>query len=340
MSEIREVKIGNIVPNAHRDMATYPLVEKKIESLMRSINDPDVGFWEGIIARPAGTRVELAFGHHRLEAARRCGLVKLPVIIKDLTDQQMLQYMGRENGEDYSTDFLIMLNTWEGAFSFGRRDAQKPEALDIARLLGWVRIAASGETDRMNETAQACAAAHALIVGGYMVRSDLEGLSVKSAKEIVTRAQSRMEQISKMAAQTQRPAKEVEHAKQMVAKGAKATAGQVQRGEIAQKDLRAKVDVNAYKAAAESKAKPSPLFAVFGASVANSIDGMLKSDGAAQRLEEIVKVVNSVTMSEDFDVLRKIDFYLGEVSIRAQGWQKRLIPSEKKVTPLKSIKGA
>jgi ParB-like chromosome segregation protein Spo0J len=339
MSEIREVKIGNIVPNAHRDMATYPLVEKKIESLMRSINDPDVGFWEGIIARPAGTRVELAFGHHRLEAARRCGLTKLPVIIKDLTDQQMLQYMGRENGEDYSTDFLIMLNTWEGAMNFRRHDAGNSQPIDIAQLLGWTRLADGGGV-RMNETAQACAAAHALIVGGYMVRSDLEGLSVRAAKEIVTRAQSRMEQISKMAAQTQRPAKEVEHAKQMVAKGAKATAGQVQRGEIAQKDLRAKVDVNTYKAAAETKAKPSPLFAVFGASVANSIDGMLKSDGAAQRLEEIVKVVNSVTMSEDFDVLRKIDFYLGEVSIRAQGWQKRLIPSEKKITPLKSIKGA
>ena len=35
------------------------------------------------------------------------------MIVRDLTDQQMLELMGRENGEDYSTDFLVMLNTWE-----------------------------------------------------------------------------------------------------------------------------------------------------------------------------------------------------------------------------------
>jgi hypothetical protein len=30
----------------------------------------------------------------------------------------MLQFMGRENGEDYNAEFLVMLNTWEAAARF------------------------------------------------------------------------------------------------------------------------------------------------------------------------------------------------------------------------------
>jgi hypothetical protein len=49
----------------------------------------------------------------------------------------MLQYMGRENGEDYATDYLVMLNTWDGAVEFFGRAQKKSKPLDIARLLGW-----------------------------------------------------------------------------------------------------------------------------------------------------------------------------------------------------------
>ena len=37
----------------------------------------------------------------------------------------MLQFMGRENGEDYNADFLVMLETWEAATrSIADRDRQ------------------------------------------------------------------------------------------------------------------------------------------------------------------------------------------------------------------------
>jgi len=55
-----------------------------------------------------------------------------PIIERKLTDEQMLQFMGRENGEDYKSDFNIMLNTWDGAIKFsgtGKSD------VEIARLL-------------------------------------------------------------------------------------------------------------------------------------------------------------------------------------------------------------
>ena len=94
-----------------RLLKTYPFNERKIETLCRSIKD--VGLWEGVIARRKGNRFELAFGHHRREAARRSKLKTIPVIVRDLSDEQMLQFMGRENAEDYNADFLVMLETWE-----------------------------------------------------------------------------------------------------------------------------------------------------------------------------------------------------------------------------------
>jgi hypothetical protein len=73
--------------------------------------------------------------------------------------------MGRQNGEDYSVDYLVMLNTWEAALTFLSADSTaKRQAIDIARLLGWT--SKSGYEDQMTKVAKACNAGHALIVGG------------------------------------------------------------------------------------------------------------------------------------------------------------------------------
>jgi ParB-like chromosome segregation protein Spo0J len=64
-----------------------------------------------VIGRPVGRRYQLAFGHHRIEAARRTGVAEMQLLVEDMDDRQMLQLMGRENGEDYSANFLVMLST-------------------------------------------------------------------------------------------------------------------------------------------------------------------------------------------------------------------------------------
>lgn len=92
-SRMEMVLIESIDANPHRQIDKYPFIERKIEALMRSYTE--VGMWEGIIARQNGNRYEIAFGHHRLEAARRSVIGALPVIVRELTDAQMLQFMGR-----------------------------------------------------------------------------------------------------------------------------------------------------------------------------------------------------------------------------------------------------
>jgi ParB/RepB/Spo0J family partition protein len=101
------VSLSAIEPNPFRDLGAHPYDKRKLEALERSIEH--VGLWEGLICRRAGQGYQLAFGHHRLEAARRSKLTTAPLIIRDLTDEEMVGFMGRENMEDFNSDFLVML---------------------------------------------------------------------------------------------------------------------------------------------------------------------------------------------------------------------------------------
>lgn len=333
MAKLANVALSALKPNPHRDIGTYPFIERKVESLVRSIED--IGMWESVIARPHGDKYQLAFGHHRVEAAKRCGIEVIPVIVKDLTDEEMLQYMGRENGEDYSTDFLVMLNTWEGAVKFRRRAGENEKPLHVANILGWTNLRDDGP--RMNDTAQACATAHSLIEDGHINRNDLRSLSVKAAREIVARASARIEQTKAIAQKTDRPEHEVKQATQAIAKAAQITARQVRDGEVTQKELRSKVDENAYKVAIQSKVKESPLFAAFGTNLVASLEKMLKDDSAAERLQSIVDALPVIRQEQDKEIVRNIDYWLGEVALRAQNWQKKTVPTSEKVVALKAI---
>jgi hypothetical protein len=83
------------------------------------------------------------------------------------------RHRGRENGEDHSAEFLVMLNTCEASVRFLSADRPKtPKAIEIARLLGWTAVTnVGGKADQMNHTAKACNSASALISVGYWTRS-------------------------------------------------------------------------------------------------------------------------------------------------------------------------
>lgn len=329
MSNLVEAPITSIDANPFRRTGDYPFVERKIEALKRSI--ADVGLWEGVIARQVGNRYEIAFGHHRVEAARQSNLTEVPVIVRDLSDEDMLKFMGRENMEDYNADFLTMLETWEAAFDFLKNQTRQP--IEIARLLGWTQLHTDGNRTIMSATANACYAATALIRGGHVHRADLSALTVSEASAICGRAQATVERLDAMGRQTQRPASEIQQAKRQVGKAVKRTAEQSRKGQVAQKDLRGQVDLNTYRFAKETK-RPSPLFEVFGKQLAETIARMLDGDSAAQKLAEVQKAIPQVTLDDDKLILKRIDYELDGVAERARIWQKRLTPTEKKVSHL------
>jgi uncharacterized small protein (DUF1192 family) len=242
--------------------------------------------------------------------------------------------MGRENLEDYNADFLVMLETWEAAIEFRRRDGEKSETIDNARLLGWTRLRADG--GRANDTALACDDAAKLITGGYINRDQLSGLSVKSVREICGRIVAQHEQLERMAKVTKRPPKEVESAKRHSGKAGARVARDVRAGRVATRDIRGQVDVEAYRHAREAK-KQSPLFSMFGKSLAESIAKIAKADGVAEKLNEIKKSLNVLTFDEDVQVVKRIAFECESASERFDKWHTTFANPQRKIVKLKEI---
>ena len=163
MSELKTVVLSSLHPNPFRNLDEFPYVPEKIERLQESIAAE--GFWEGVIARPARSGYELAFGHHRVEAARLTlgESARVPIIVRDLGDEQMLRFMDRENAEEHGWDFYDVevqsvraAVKWLGSLS--ARPASWPEAhrgererSDTLRLAPSFRRGSGGE---MAPTAQ------------------------------------------------------------------------------------------------------------------------------------------------------------------------------------------
>lgn len=192
MSVIKSVLISSIDPNPWRNLTKHPYNKEKLKTLQRSIDQ--VGFWEGVIARKVGGRYQLAFGHHRVEAARRLKLSRVDIIVRELSDREMVGFMGRENLEEYMSNFLTMMNAWEGARDFLKGDAvdYKPQVIEIARVLGWLR---PEDENKSNETGLTCSAVHQLVESTDLNLMDFRALATKPVRVAARKVKSRIKQV-------------------------------------------------------------------------------------------------------------------------------------------------
>lgn len=209
----RVVTLSQVHPNPHRDMDRYPILEEKIDRLQESIQS--TGFWENIIARPTQDGVELAYGHHRLEALRREFPPdhEIEIIVRDLTDSEMLKIMARENDEAYHSTAWAAMETVRAvvlAYAGGVVDLERPPektkkayiryapsfvigedvpvagpahpytGAAVARFLGW--IDGKGGVQKRVETALRALEA---IEREIMEPSDFAALGIKQAQTVV-----------------------------------------------------------------------------------------------------------------------------------------------------------
>ena len=89
------IPLERLKSNPYRDFELHPYDPEQIEKLKASI-DAD-GFWMSVVARKAGDGYEIAFGHHRIEAARQLGWTEVPIEVRDLTDWHMARMLASEN---------------------------------------------------------------------------------------------------------------------------------------------------------------------------------------------------------------------------------------------------
>ena len=149
-----KVKIKDLKPNPFRDIDTYPLDEPKVNSLEQSIKQ--TGFWDNIPARKCNGEIQIAYGHHRLEALRRLmdPEYEVDIPVKDLDDATMIKIMANENMGDWATTSTVidqtvkvtkdfLLSHPEIALKYGQvhkyssTDENMIGAIIIANFLGW-----------------------------------------------------------------------------------------------------------------------------------------------------------------------------------------------------------
>jgi GGDEF domain-containing protein len=340
MSKIIKAKIEKIKPNPFRLLDKYPYDARKLETLRSSIEE--TGFWEGVVARAAGDEFQIAFGHHAIEAARRLELKTVPLVVRDLSDEQMLRLMSRKKPEDYQTSFLIPLEMWEATSNYlAALSEPQVKTIEVARFLGWTSIGKSGayESEKLGKAARAASAALYLIKDGYNTYEDFEGLNVAAAGQIVEQAQSLANRLDHPSPYQTSTPERIEETRKRIAKAVTKTAEQVREGKLAQKDLRAAVDTNIYQFAREAK-KQMPSFEAFGKRLADSIEKMLAKDASAKKLREMLKEIDQLDREEDKRVVSRIYVELGYLGERVEKCRRRISAKQEKSVAVKPEKSA
>ena len=92
-SGIQEIPIASIKPN--RVQPRHRFADDKIDELAASIKEQ--GILQPIIVKKSGDGYELVCGERRARAAQKCGLDKIPAIVKDLADEKLLEWALVEN---------------------------------------------------------------------------------------------------------------------------------------------------------------------------------------------------------------------------------------------------
>jgi ParB family chromosome partitioning protein len=122
-----ELDIDRITPNPAQPRLAMD--EGRLEELAASIRAN--GVLQPVLVRPFGKNYQLIAGERRLSAAQRAGLFKIPVVIRDVPDEKLLELALIENIQRES------LNPIEEAQAYQRlMDAMHETQEQIAEKLG------------------------------------------------------------------------------------------------------------------------------------------------------------------------------------------------------------
>jgi ParB family transcriptional regulator, chromosome partitioning protein len=146
---IQQIGIGEIVPSPLQPRRVF--AEDSLTELIDSIRSR--GIFQPLIVRrsPKGTGFELIAGERRWRAARKLNLLKVPVIVRTATDQQVLELALIENLQRAELDaveeadgYATLIETFglkqeEVAERVGKSRATVANALRLRALPGEVR---------------------------------------------------------------------------------------------------------------------------------------------------------------------------------------------------------
>lgn len=207
--------VKDIKPNPFRHMERYPIRKEKVAALRESLRT--TGFWGNVVARASNGKAEIAYGHHRLAALKEeyGPNQKVDLLIRNLSDDSMIQIMARENMEEWGTNAAIEQETVRAvveAFAAGRihlsplvpntapqtiryapsfvlggegtRSRGYPyTAKTVATFIGWLK-----PTGEPQDKVIDALAALQFIEEGLLKEKDFDGLNTTQARFVITEA--------------------------------------------------------------------------------------------------------------------------------------------------------
>jgi len=119
------VPLHKVKDSPFRNKKRNPIDTDKVKHIAESVTATD--FWKGIQGREVDGLVEVAFGHHRIDAARLLGMKEIPIEVLALSDAEMLQRMTRENLRGDLTAALEVVEATVKAYADGLIDIGNPD---------------------------------------------------------------------------------------------------------------------------------------------------------------------------------------------------------------------
>jgi ParB-like chromosome segregation protein Spo0J len=110
------VDLALLKPNPYRDFVVDPIDADAVDRLAASIEED--GFWGGVVCRRVNGHVEIAAGHHRVQAAMQAGMTAADVFVGDLDDAAMIRVYARENATQRGNTSSAVAGTVASAIRF------------------------------------------------------------------------------------------------------------------------------------------------------------------------------------------------------------------------------
>ena len=191
----QEIPIGDIFPNAKQPRTQFD--EDELAELVHSVKE--FGLLQPIVVRPAKDGYELIMGERRWRASSKAGLKRIPAIVRETSDEDMLRDALLENIH------RVQLNPLEEAAAyqqlldeFGVTQEQLADRLGRSRpvITNSIRLLNLPVPVQRRVAAGVLSAGHARALLGVKVgpeaqeqladRIVAEGLSVRATEEAVT----------------------------------------------------------------------------------------------------------------------------------------------------------
>lgn len=128
---MEQIALSKLTPSPFNPRRT----EGPIDELKDSIEEH--GVLQNLVARPVGKKLELVIGHRRARAAGLAGLTKVPVEVRELTEEQAREIQLVENLQRVDLHPMEEAEGYEGLRAMGRTVEQI--AKKVKKSDSWVR---------------------------------------------------------------------------------------------------------------------------------------------------------------------------------------------------------